>query len=614
MSARSRITGGLRVLAFVAVLSLLIVVPAQSASNTAPPEPNQFKITLTTTAADGIAALGLKVPVTGRLYLIITRNSSSEPRSQIDVTGVPFWGVDVQGLAGGGTVFMGSGQQQEIGYPLARLSDIPEGDYYVQAFLDVYTTFHRADGKVIQMHKDTGSGQRIFQAPGNAYSQAVSTHIGKGRRVSNLSIDTVIPPTEPVPARGVLEQGNPVDTPYVKYIKMKSNLVSRFWGQDMYIGANVLLPAGYDDPANANVRYPVIYQQGHFPGATAPFSFTPTNAFGRFWLSTSAPRFIAIQIRHATPFYDTSYAVNSANSGPYGDAIVNELIPGIDRRFRTIAEPWARVVAGSSTGGWEAAASKIWYPDVFGHAWAWSPDPVDFHYYQIANIYDATNAYFAQYEWENVELPSAREVSGWPDFTIKQENYWELALGPNTRSYQQWAAWEATWSPSSPNGYPARIWDPFTGQIDPAVAQYWQVNWDINAKLQREWSTLAPKLQGQLHFTVGDADNYFFNEAVHLLDAASANLDPPANFTFEYGARRPHGWRGASPSDPSRQITYQEWLVVAASTIAGSAPAGAPMTWRQAAPAPGAVPQAGQLAPSAPAQTDAWDTPRGSAR
>ncbi len=590
MLVHGRISRRWRLLAIVAVLSLLVVLPTGSAGSAVQNNPTLFRITLSKGAFVGIAALHLEVPVTGRLYLIVTRDASPEPRSQIDVTGVPFWGADVKGLAAGSVVFMGNGEQQEIGYPLAKLSDIPEGDYYVQAFLDVYTTFHRADGHTIQMHKDTGSGQRIFRAPGNAYSKVLATHIGKGARVFDLSLTEVIPPIEPLPAGGVLEQGNPVEdpvnNPWVKYFKIKSNLVSQFWGQDMYVGANVLLPQGYDDPANANVRYPVIYVQGHFPGATPPFSFTPTNPFGKFWLSATAPRFIAVVIRHASPYYDDSYAVNSANTGPYGDAIVKELIPEIDARYRTVAQPWARVVAGGSTGGWEAAASKVYYPDFFGHTWAWCPDPVDFHYYQIANIYDTSNGYFNEYDWEKVELPSSRRVSGWPDFTIKQENDWERALGPNTRSYGQWAAWESTWSPVGPDGYPARIWDPVTGVIDPAVAQYWHDTWDINAKIQREWATLGSKLQGELHFTVGDADTYFLNEAVHLLDTAAAKLtSPPADFTFEYGARRPHCWRGASPTNPNVQISYQEWLVVVANTISPNASLGGPAALSAAAPA-----------------------------
>lgn len=592
MNGNKSVGRGWRLLAILAILSLLLVVPGAGASPSAEANPFKFRIQLTQAAADQIAALGLEVPITGRVYLILTRDGESEPREQIDVTGAPFWGVDVSGLVGGGTVFLGTGKPAETGYPLMRFSDIPDGDYYIQAFLNVYTTFTRADGKVVQMHKDTGSGQYIWEAPGNAYSQVAAVHLGRGStRSIDLDLTEAIPPINPVPEGGVLEQGNPVDTQYVKYFKIKSNLVSQFWGRDMYVGANILLPKGYDDAANANVRYPVIYLQGHFPGAGAPFGFSPNNAFGRYWLSDTAPRFIAVTFRHASPYYDDSYAVNSANTGPYGDALVRELIPEIEARYRAIGQPWARVLAGGSTGGWEAAALKVWYPDDFGHTWSWCPDPVDFNYYQIVDIYDDPNAYFTLYEWTQVERPSARGIDGDPRFTVKQENDWERAIGPNTRSTGQWAAWEATFGPVGPDGYPARIWDPVSGKINKDVAESWKANYDINVKLQANWAELGPKLQGQLHFATGDADTYFLNEAVHLLEASMATMDPPANFTFEYGARRPHCWRGASPVDPTRQITYQEWLQVVAETISPSAPVEAPMEWRSAA-APGLHPEA----------------------
>jgi hypothetical protein len=567
--ARSSI-GGWRVLTILVILLLLALTPAAGASQPSEANPFHFRIKLSPQAAAGIAALGLEVPVNGRAYIILTRNGNSEPRNQISVTGVPFWGVDVQGLGGGATVFMGTGLANEVGYPLERFSDIPEGDYYVQAFLNVYTTFNRSDGNVLRMHKDTGSGQNIWRAPGNAYSKVAQVHLGGGssRRV-DLDITEVIPPIDPVPAGGVLEQGNPPNrSPYVEFFKIKSDVVSQFWGQDMYVGANVLLPEGYTDPANANVAYPVIYLQGHFPGSGAPFGFTPTNAFGQWWRSAEAPRFIAVTFRHASPYYDDSYAVNSANHGPYGDALVRELIPALESRYRAIPQPWARVLTGGSTGGWESVALKVWFPESFGHTWSWCPDPVDFNYYQIVDIYDDPNAYYVMREWIKVEQPSARDIDGDPRFTVKQENDWERAIGPNTRSTGQWAAWEATWSPVGPDGYPARIWEPVSGKIDRSVAEYWKLNWDVNYRLQNNWATLGPLLQGQLHFATGDADTYFLNEAVHLLEASMAKMtNPPAGFTFEYGNRQPHCWRGASPVDPTRQISYPEWIQVVAETI-----------------------------------------------
>ena len=75
---------------------------------------------------------------------------------------------------------------------------------------------------------------------------------------------------------------------------------------------------------------------------------------------------IAVTFQHPTPYFDDSYAVNSVNVGPYGDAVMDELIPEVEKRFRVIREPYARILSGGSTGGWEAAALQIFHPDFFG--------------------------------------------------------------------------------------------------------------------------------------------------------------------------------------------------------------------------------------------------------
>src|SRR2546422_7905098 len=66
-----------------------------------------------------------------------------------------------------------------------------------------------------------------------------------------------------------------------------------------------------------------------------------------------------IEIQHPTPYYDDSYAVNSENNGPYGDAIMRELVPYIERKYRGIGQGWARFTYGGSTGGWEAMAVQM---------------------------------------------------------------------------------------------------------------------------------------------------------------------------------------------------------------------------------------------------------------
>ena len=555
-------------------LSAIAALGALAAGCGSPPtsaDSTTFAVQLTENAAAEIAAMGLEVPVTGRAYVILTRDGEREPRQQVGIQGVPFWGKEVRDLAGGQEVGITPGAAEVIGYPLGDLSAVPPGEYTVQAFLNVFTTFERADGKTLEMHLNSGAGQSPWRAPGNAFSEPRTVRIDpRGGGIIPLAIDQVIPPVEPVPEGGSLQQGNPQDQgDLIRFVKIRSQALSDFWGRDMYIGANVLLPAGYWNEPDRS--YPVLYLTGHFPGRGAPFGYSEgeegergRNAgFSEFWRSPDSPKMILVTVRDANPYYDTGHSVNSANVGPYGDAFTGELIPFLEQQFRIIPQEWARVLAGGSTGGWEALAIQIFNPDFFGGAWGWCPDPVDFHYYQMVNVYEDLNAYETDGEWVRVERPNARRPDGAVVSTIRQEMYYERAVGPNGRSGGQWAIWEALFSPVGEDGYADPIWDRVTGEINPEVAAYWLENWDLTNHLVQNWSTVGPSLTGKLHVAVGDMDSYYLNNAVELMQAAvTAFENPPARATFEYGRKKPHCWIGYSPWRPGEDLSSAEFTRV----------------------------------------------------
>jgi hypothetical protein len=355
----------------------------------------------------------------------------------------------------------------------------------------------------------------------------------------------------------------------LRFVKIRSEALSAFWGRDMYVGANVLLPSDYW--TNPDRRYPVLYLTGHFPGRNAPFGYTDepgegrgrSSGFSQFWRSPDSPKLILISMRDANPYYDTGHSVNSANVGPYGDALVKELIPYLEEEFRIIPQEWARVLAGGSTGGWEALAVQIFNPDSFGGAWGWCPDPVDFRYYQIVNVYEDENAYETGTEWVKVERPNSRRPDGNVTSTIRQEMYYELAVAPDGRSGGQWAIWEALFSPVGPDGYAAPIWDRITGEIDHQVAEYWRENWDLTHHLVTNWPTIGPKLAGKLHMTIGDMDSYYLNNAVELMEEALKGLsNPDPDASFEYGRKKPHCWIGSSPWRPGEDLNNAEFVRV----------------------------------------------------
>jgi len=345
----------------------------------------------------------------------------------------------------------------------------------------------------------------------------------------------------------------PADTAWVKRVKIQSQLLTKFWGHPMFIGATVLLPKGYNEhPAE---RYPAIYIQGHF-GLNAPFGFTDGSGgrggggrgnsaeFSQAWMSDDFPRMFAVTFQHPTPYFDDSYAVNSANDGPYGDALLQELVPYLEEHFRMIRAPYARVLTGGSTGGWESLALEVLHPDFFGGTWTMYPDPIDFRRYQLVDIYSDDNAFVAPgYEYMVPERPMMRTPEGQVTQTMRQMSQLEDVMGSHGRSAQQFEAWEAVYGPVGEDGYPQPLFDKRTGKIDRSVANYMRDHgYDLAAYMKANWAKLGPQWKGKLHLYVGDMDNYYLNLAVYLLEDYLKTTDSDA--TFEYGRpKKGHGWQ-----------------------------------------------------------------------
>lgn len=536
-------------------------------------------------------------PIDGRLLLLISSDTTGEPRFLVNDSpnSQLVFGIDVEGWRP---------RQERVvdgsafGYPLRSLSQLPAGRYRVQAVINRYETFKRSDGFTVKLPPDRWEGQQWNRKPGNLYSVPYNVTIDPRRgETHRIVLDREMPPVPDFAAR---------ETKYVKYVRIRSERLSKFWGRDWYLGAWVLLPWGFDEHPDA--RYPVVINHGHFPSYVDNWRETPPDPdlepdyserfrlrgynriqqeyawrFYQDWTGPGFPRMLLVQIQHATPYYDDSYAVNSANNGPYGDAIQYELIPEIERRFRGIGAGWARFTYGGSTGGWEAMAVQIFYPDEYNGAWVACPDPIDFRAYTVVNIYEDENAYYLSGRWKKVPRPGMRNWLGHVTTTLEQMNHRELALGTRGRSGEQWDIWQAVFSPVGPDGYPKPIWDKLTGKIDREVATYWRDNYDLSYILRRDWKVLGPKLRGKLRIYVGDMDNYYLNNAVYLVEEFLRQADPPADAIVDYGDRAEHCWNGdhTRPNAISRlrypQMTFPWFL----ERILLTAPAGADVkSWR----------------------------------
>lgn len=542
----------------------------------------------------------------GRLLLLVSSDPSAEPRFQVTDRSDSqlVFGADVEGMEPGEWAVVDG---TATGYPLPGLDDLPPGEYWVQGLLNRYATFHRSDGHAVKLPPDRGEGQQWNRKPGNLFSlpRRVRVEPGVGQPV-RIVLDREIPPIEP-----------PADSRFIRHIRITSELLSEFWGRPVELGAVLLLPHGFDEHPEA--RYPLAIHHGHFPHTFDGFRETPpdpglpepdwpwllehcpnghhrdcdAHGYGtvrqraawelyRTWTSPGFPRVIVMLVQHANPYYDDSYAVNSANLGPYGDAITHELIPHVEREYRGLG-PWARALYGGSTGGWEALAAQIFYPDQYNGSYAACPDPVDFRSYGVVDLSRDRNAYRDEGPWARVPRPAERDELGRLRSTLEGVNRLEAALAARGRSGQQWDVWQAVFGPVGADGYPRPIWDKATGEIDPEVASSWTEHFDLRAVLARDWPTLGPKLRGRIHVYCGDMDNFYLDGAVRRLEAFLDSAEPPADAEIAWGDGDGHCWSG-DPSNPnliSRLTYHQRFIPRMVDHWLRTAPPGADVTsWR----------------------------------
>ena len=523
----------------IGVVAALTVAPAAAAQ--------QVEIAVASGLADG--------PVTGRAFVIFTRDSTREPRFQAgSYSGsVPFFGIDVSDIGGQRAAIIDA---STAGFPLKSMREIPRGDYFVQGFVVVYSKVTPKHGKTIWVPWDQWEGRHWNRTPGNLVSEV--TRVRWDPSGSHLALTV----TKKLPAAEI-----PPDTKWVKRVKFQSKMLSDWWGRPVYLGATVLIPKGWEE--NPTTRYPAIYIQDHF-GLGAPFGFNPDGKpepaeakparlkrtarepgyeFSQAWMGPALPRMVALTIQHPTPFYDDSYAVNSANNGPYQDAIIKELIPYLEKKFRLIPKSYARLLTGGSTGGWEALALQIQQPRFFGGTWSLYPDGVDFSRNQAIDNYADSNAFVPNTpanQWVASDRPLGRTEEGQTTVTVRQMAQLEEVLGGKVRGGQQLQAYDAVYGPLGDDGYPKPLFDRQSGTIDKSVAAYWRDNgYDLNHYLKQNWSKIGPDLKGKLHVYVGDMDNYFLNLAVYRMEETLKSIPgPKANAVFEYGRPlKPHGWQ-----------------------------------------------------------------------
>jgi S-formylglutathione hydrolase FrmB len=451
-------------------------------------------------------ALVAEPPESGRIVVVLSRRPANDLRGRIGRTGMnadPIFGMDGVELTADKTATIDA---RSSAFPVASLADLPAGDYTAQA--------------VFMTNRDLN----LVRAPGNLYSQPTPVRLGPNEAPRELVLSQREPP-----------ERMPADTDRVKYLKFPSKLLSDFHGRPMYYRAAVVLPSSF--AAEPQRRYPL---RVHIGGYGARFTAA------RNFVRAGGPQVLTLVLDGAGPYGDP-YQVNSANNGPYGDALTQELIPHVEKTCRAIGQPHARFTDGASTGGWVSLALQIFYPDYFGGCWSQCPDPLDFRAYELINIYSDANAYVNA---RGFERPAMRNINGDTVYTVRHECQVENVLGRGDRWHlggKDWCAWNATFGPRGNDGLPKPLWDPKTGIIDRSVTKHWE-KYDLRLVVERNWPALAPKLDGKIRIWVGDADEYFLNNAVHLFKEMTTKLSPPFVGRIEIEMRKGHtsgGWTEA---------------------------------------------------------------------
>jgi enterochelin esterase-like enzyme len=469
------------------ILFLLVVLSAFQSTAKAQP----VSLTVKTTVSESMREAFL---CTGRIFLFVSESRMNQPRRNTRPDkGNMIFAATLQNWHLQDTFTFNA----EI--PLSKsvgvsLNQIPVGSYTIQVLWD--QDLHNAG----------------IDDPGNLYSESVRVELTHDQELE-------------LPLKYQTESPALAKHPLLKEVDLRSPLLSDWWRKEMRLKAAVLLPSGfYDEPDR---KYPVRYQIGGYGSR-----YTRANryvlwdkSFMEWWQSDESPQVIQVFLDGKGPLGDC-YQMDSENSGPYGTALTEELIPSIESQFRGLGTPESRFLDGCSTGGWVSLALQLFYPDFFGGCFSYSPDPVDFEYFQLINIYGDQSAFVNRYGYPR---PVMRDTHDEPVVSQKDFIRFENVLGRDgtyLTSGGQFGAFTALFSPKGKDGLPRPLFDPVSGRIDQETAQHWR-RYDLKHYTETHWDTLGPKIQGKIHIWMGDRDEYYLNRAVHSFHHMLQNKENP---------------------------------------------------------------------------------------
>lgn len=462
-----------RTLALAAVIGLVLTIGCSPAE----PPSIQFSVSL----AEGLQPAGNG----SRVYVLLTPGNESEalfspPHEQ--------WVIGCDASDGENGTWKIDDSDQIFPGPLSLLES---GDYTVRAIIDRDPT-------------DWKTGW----AEGNHYSSKQTIVLDPSRSTSvELLIEHPIEEEPFVPTEAIHE------------VRLESELVSEFVGDVRFLLAAVVLPDGY---AESTAEYPTVYVM---PGWGGSHTSLVRGDFQqrRYGMTGFGRDKVFVFLDHNMKYGAHCFA-NSDVVGPWGEALVRELIPHIEAEYRVIADGRARFLTGQSSGGWGALWLQLNYPESFAGAFAVSPDFVDFRAFgDELDLYDPSANYF--FKSDGRPRTGLRDPKTGSELMTSEEaaRRQAVALGAD-----QLTSFEAVFGRPTATGEPQPLVDRSSGAIDRGVLEDWS-RYDLNRILSERWPEIGPRVKGKLHIWVGGNDDYFLDRAVYLFQQTLNQRDSDAH-------------------------------------------------------------------------------------
>jgi hypothetical protein len=407
-----------------------------------------------------------------------------------------------------------------------------KGDYRVQVVLD--------------RNGDYNFGGR---GPGDIVSKVVTVRFPLTSAPS-IPLDHVMPPeSDQFDTTGISPGGAAqiaASRGHLHEEHVVSSALTRFRGAPQSIAAWVLTPPGYDP--RARTKYPTVYTANGF-GTSHKADGQLLSKIWHLMETHAIPPMIWVSPDYGTPTGTTEFA-DSVNNGPWGQALVSEMIPTLEARYRMDAKPSGRFLTGHSSGGWFALWVMVRYPALFGGSWPTSPDPSDFRDFLGVDLYSSGGNMYrdAQGGSRPLERDHNKVLT-----TIETAARVEAVLGHTGGQLQ---SFDWVFSPRRADGTPAPMFDRESGAVDPVVVAYWRDHYDIGHMIETVWPRLKRDLDGKVHLTVGTADSYYLDGSARRLEAAFRKVGGRAIFSFVPNAT--HGVNSLYARDGDRAALYKD--------------------------------------------------------